>query len=907
MSQELVYTSVPRGLLPGSSGFCTVARTVEMPEVLAKRLESLSGYRHAYPPQSENTSLNPVVFSHAVFRLGETTLHLLSRIGSAGLDHTKRSNSIAHHVVLAPGELTACGPARILAEPNFMISKWDSPPLAWEKGRPVPNPPNEPRKCVLWEAITGDAGWGGTLAETAAQKRPVCILSRPGIDLLPLFAESLALLPEAVRWNVTFNTHLNEIASGLACQWRGLSHDSPEAIAVRGIKGVLIIDLTKREPCPASDSPLLELARTGSIRPPHPEVQAKRTDMPPPVGGPSTGIPPAETVIGDAPPVIEPPENGETFSIAISPVSGRRRLNFGTWSERYESPLLRAEKNRKSRQSFFALLVLACLAIAVLLTLLGDQIFNAGNGRKTLAQAFGSAFGAKTEQTPEVPAVPTVPERKPPPAEPNREGTASPEKSEAVFEQEGAQADARKTPPHEPTAQPDTEPPKVDPATGETGNAEPTVGEKTSTPSEDALSKTDGRSLESDEEARKKKEEKEKEEEAAKREKLRRQRREAMHAAFSSLPSTIPLKEPRKNAFDLLEYFKTLEPGFAPLYPYRDLLQLEWVGLAPPKGWSYRLEPLAFEWGNDSSPTAWQLFAKKDIREFLLCSLVLSESGLEFLWDEKAAENAELSFGVLSRTPFSLLRVVLDPREDVGETALVGSSTPAQRTVLVREIPLFESLREKPFLLQPKTNLDKPANPVVRIDNVFSKDRWRVQRDVSDLQESLLLEISVEPAAAENGVVAVCADCEEPWKKTITFSGETLSAEGEPIMIPISAELTPLFLQFRDLSHEQFAQLAAQRRNLDKAKKEKEEESGKPAAEGEKPSGTGGDRDNPDPKKRLQFELEDIDREYRAVDDLYQKIPVFRKKVFEGRFTIHFSISLRGANSERLLLITTKP
>ncbi len=889
MSQELVYTSVPRGLLPGSSGFCTVARTVEMPEVLAKRLESLSGYRHAYPPQSENASLNPVAFSHAFFRLGEITLHLLSRIGSAGLDHTKRSNSIAHHVVLSPGELTACGPARILTEPNFMISKWDSPPLAWEKGRPVPNPPNEPRKCVLWEAITGDAGWGGILAETAAQKRPVCILSRPGIDLLPLFAESLALLPEAVRWNVTFNTHLNEIASGLACQWRGLSHDSPEAFSVRGIKGVLIIDLTKREPCPDSDSPLLELARTGRVRPPRPEIQPKRTDMPPSVGGPPTESPPAETAVGDAPPVIEPPEDGVTFSIATSPVSGRRRLNFGTWSERYESPLLRAEKNRKSRQSFFALLILACLAIAVLLTLLGDQIFNAGNGRKNLVQAFGSAFGAKTEQPPEAPAVPTVPERQPPPAEPNRKGTASSEKSEAVSGQEGSPTDSQKTPPFEPTAQ--------------TENVEPTISEKTSTPSDDTLSKTDGRSLESDEEARKKKEEKE----AAKREELRRRRQEAMHAAFSSLPSTIPLKEPRKNAFDLLEYFKTLEPGFAPLYPYRDLLQLEWVGLAPPKGWSYRLEPLAFEWGNDSSPTAWQLFARKDIREFLLCSLVLSESGLEFLWDEKAAENAELSFGVLSRTPFSLLRVVLDPREDIGETAQAGSSPPAQRTVRVREIPLFSPLREKPFLLQPKTNLDKPANPVVKIDNVFFKDRWRVQRDVSDLQESLLLEISVEPAAAENGVVAVCADCEEPWKKTITFSGETLSAEGEPVTIPISAELTPLFLQFRDFSHEQFAQLAAQRRGLDKAKKEKEEASDKPAAEGEASPGTGEDRDKIDPKKRLQFELEDIDREYRAVDDLYQKIPVFRKKVFEGRFTIHFSISLRGADSQRLLLMTTKP
>ena len=49
MSQEIIYTSAPQGLKPGSRGFCTVVSTSGMAKNLAERLESRSGYRHAYP------------------------------------------------------------------------------------------------------------------------------------------------------------------------------------------------------------------------------------------------------------------------------------------------------------------------------------------------------------------------------------------------------------------------------------------------------------------------------------------------------------------------------------------------------------------------------------------------------------------------------------------------------------------------------------------------------------------------------------------------------------------------------------------------------------------------------------------------------------------------------------------
>ena len=70
MSQELVYTSAPQGIKPGSYGFCTVAYSRGMSANLMQQLESLSGYRHLYPPQDPNAALNPVAFSHLLLTVG---------------------------------------------------------------------------------------------------------------------------------------------------------------------------------------------------------------------------------------------------------------------------------------------------------------------------------------------------------------------------------------------------------------------------------------------------------------------------------------------------------------------------------------------------------------------------------------------------------------------------------------------------------------------------------------------------------------------------------------------------------------------------------------------------------------------------------------------------------------------
>ncbi len=67
MSVELLYTSAPQGLKQGSRGFSTVVCTNGLPVNLANRLESLSGYRHVFPPNSPQASSNP--FALAIYGL----------------------------------------------------------------------------------------------------------------------------------------------------------------------------------------------------------------------------------------------------------------------------------------------------------------------------------------------------------------------------------------------------------------------------------------------------------------------------------------------------------------------------------------------------------------------------------------------------------------------------------------------------------------------------------------------------------------------------------------------------------------------------------------------------------------------------------------------------------------------
>jgi len=263
MIQEIIYTSAPQGLRPGTYGFCTVAATAGMPASLIERLEALSGYRHLYPPGDAQASRNPVVFSHVELKVNGRSLHILSRVADAGLDYSQRSNKLAHHVVLDDAETLAGGPAWLLQQAGFLTTEWTGPPRALPRGKQVPRAAEPPQICRAWQYATGDAGWAGVLAQHAYDaRRPAYLVVPEDCDVLALLTEALALLPERKRWKVSFCTCFTKMPAGIDCLWRCVIAGSPEADAALSLQGDLVLDLTKRLG-PAPESPLVTSARTG--------------------------------------------------------------------------------------------------------------------------------------------------------------------------------------------------------------------------------------------------------------------------------------------------------------------------------------------------------------------------------------------------------------------------------------------------------------------------------------------------------------------------------------------------------------------------------------------------------------------------------------------------------------------
>ncbi|MDR3234006.1 MAG: hypothetical protein LBT46_10160 [Planctomycetaceae bacterium] len=307
MTHELILTSVPQGLEPDDTGFCPVAADATLPPSLAVCLKQLSSYRHIDTDIQQNR-FNPVCYSHIILAgstLTDSTaaVHVLSRISDAGTDFQNQPNTLAHHITLDATEINSEGPAWTLSLPGFHLTCWEPPCVRFPAGRPIPKltvPPPltrrqqiarerrwcDPHKtalfgnfaelespqyrrfvhnndeqialtaapttpCPCWKELTDDAGWGGVLAETLLTSQRAVIVFNPGQNLLPLFLESLAMLPQAVLWRGTFTTYYTGfpnntgLPENAVCQWKGCLAGSPEAQRETKDSAALVIDLTQ--------------------------------------------------------------------------------------------------------------------------------------------------------------------------------------------------------------------------------------------------------------------------------------------------------------------------------------------------------------------------------------------------------------------------------------------------------------------------------------------------------------------------------------------------------------------------------------------------------------------------------------------------------------------------------------
>ncbi len=264
MSVELLYTSAPQGLKQGSRGFCTVISTAGLPINLATRLESLSAYRHVFPPQDPSASQNPVCFSHLRVNVGGRQVSILSRIAAYGVDYSSRTNKIAHHVVLDANERVPCGPAYLMQGPSFFEEIWDGQCETRAVGPRIPQADVSPAICTTWEQVKGDAGWGGVVAEAFSKPmgKPIWIIFRLEQSqlLMQLIAEAIAVLPPAQRWNATFSTYFTNLPPDIDCKVRCVLEGTDEA-RLAPAKGT-VIELYKRDEI-ANDAALVFCARQG--------------------------------------------------------------------------------------------------------------------------------------------------------------------------------------------------------------------------------------------------------------------------------------------------------------------------------------------------------------------------------------------------------------------------------------------------------------------------------------------------------------------------------------------------------------------------------------------------------------------------------------------------------------------
>ena len=159
---ELINTSVPNGLIPGTHGFATVAMTKGMPDAIRARVESLCAYPHRTSAHDASYFReNPVNWFHLTLPSGD---HVVGRTAPADFDYTGRTNRLARTITFKKGEMPVSGGvAALRLTGSRLLEKWSGEPrtLAVDKVLSAKffgavrakskNPSN-------WIALFGDSG-----------------------------------------------------------------------------------------------------------------------------------------------------------------------------------------------------------------------------------------------------------------------------------------------------------------------------------------------------------------------------------------------------------------------------------------------------------------------------------------------------------------------------------------------------------------------------------------------------------------------------------------------------------------------------------------------------------------------------------------------------------------------------
>jgi len=248
MPLQLIFTSAPRGLVAGRSGYCTVARHRSIPDRLAQILESI-GTPHQNPQGA--------TFTFRIIEASNTNWFVLSRFVAHGLDYSQRDNRLAHHLIFTAEEATVLPPpAAIAYRWKGWLNEWTKEPT-WltEDPRPL-TLENESalRPASTWREFSGTGAKAAWLVNEVGPTT-LCLTQPPENKiLLRLLAESAALLGHSA-WYATFTTQVNVTGSD-GFHW-----------AVGPVSGRPEINLSQANQLPAPAGELARQAATGNSAP----------------------------------------------------------------------------------------------------------------------------------------------------------------------------------------------------------------------------------------------------------------------------------------------------------------------------------------------------------------------------------------------------------------------------------------------------------------------------------------------------------------------------------------------------------------------------------------------------------------------------------------------------------------
>ena len=262
---QLIYTSAPRLLEAGKTGFGTVARSRQLPQFLITYLERISTYDRAAGVES--------LQCYSVFSQGMLRYHIFTRIGDSGVDYTQRTNHIAHHFIIQDDEVSE-GALASVTPAAFMMSlqhkwktQWSGNP-AWieEESEEVPD---AQQSASLWQHLTGNADNSQWLS-TQTCEEGVNIVLPAGCGQ----SECLTLIHEATMhrcdkgWGMGFSTATVTTLSSKVCPCVCLSEQQVHAgVQPRSGFPTLQVDHQLAPPTAVDFPPMMEISELQSIVP----------------------------------------------------------------------------------------------------------------------------------------------------------------------------------------------------------------------------------------------------------------------------------------------------------------------------------------------------------------------------------------------------------------------------------------------------------------------------------------------------------------------------------------------------------------------------------------------------------------------------------------------------------------